>query len=97
MSKNKLFFFVIMGLVFVSGLSLFSSEVAATGNCWQYTSVANGCTSANSCIWKNDSWNPTGWCQELNCWSFSTQSECTSVLVPGKNCSWTGGGTTYNF
>src|SRR3989344_5243996 len=95
MSKNKLFFFVVLGLVFVLGLSLFSSEVAAA-NCWQYTSVANGCTSGNGCVWKNDSWSSSGWCQELSCWSFSTQSECASTPVPGKNCTWQGGGTTYN-
>ena len=80
------FFFLIISVFFLV------SFVSAT--CWDKTQTT--CTAANGCKWKNDSWSTTGWCEELNCWSLYTQSECTSTVVPGKNCTWQGGGTTYS-
>jgi len=35
-----------------------------------------------------------GWCEQLNCWSYWDQTGCINANVPGKNCSWSGGGTS---
>ena len=74
---------------------LFCLNFVSAANCWQYNSSST-CITSTGCKWKNDSWSTTGWCEELNCWSLASQSECTSTSVPGKNCTWQGGGTTYN-
>ncbi len=94
MSKDflKSNFFLIIFLVFFILISL---SFVSAANCWQYTSESGGCSATNGCKWKNDSWSLTGWCEELNCWSLYSQSECTTAVVPGKNCTWQGGGTTY--
>ena len=86
--KFALILFLI--IVFIS----FCLNFVSAANCWQYTSNATGeCTSANGCTWKSDSWG--SWCQELNCWSLYSQSECTTTNIPGKNCTWQGGSTSY--
>ena len=77
-----------VGLAGPGGLEAFSS------NCYSYT--ASSCTAANGCKWRNDSWSSTGWCEELNCWSLNSQSDCASTSVPGKSCSWTPGNTFYS-
>ena len=85
----KLCFVFLLVIIFIFLVSV--SFVSGTA-CWQYTSNASGqCTSSNGCIWKVDPWG--SWCEELNCWSFSTQSSCTTGNVPGKNCTWQGGST----
>ncbi len=91
MVRKNYFLLIIFSLIAI----VISSYLITALNCWQYTSIANGCTSSNGCTWKNDSWSTTGWCEELNCWSLNTQSSCTTTNVPGKNCTWQPGGTSY--
>ncbi|MBI4983529.1 hypothetical protein HZC32_02695 [Candidatus Woesearchaeota archaeon] len=81
----------------LTGAAVGTSDLAVqtTANCWQYTSIANGCTADNGCKWRNDSWNSNGWCEELNCWSLYSQSDCANTAVPGKNCTWQGSSTFY--
>ncbi|MFQ5530989.1 MAG: hypothetical protein ACE5ES_00070, partial [Candidatus Nanoarchaeia archaeon] len=91
--KFKLFLLA-MFLVFTMGFVIFANlSFVSAASCWTYTSEANGCTNANGCIWKNDTWG--SWCEELNCWGLSTQNACTSTTVPGKNCTWQAGGTNH--
>lgn len=81
-------------LVLLSAFLVFSVffvvSVSAQTSCWSYTSVADGCTSANDCVFKTDSWG--SWCEELNCWSLATQTSCTDTILPGANCTWSAGG-----
>src|SRR3989338_6410538 len=86
---------LILSSIFVLFIIILFVDFGSTASCWTYTSSST-CTSGNGCIWKNDSWNPTGWCEELNCWSLNAKSSCTTTTVPGKNCTWQGGGTTYS-
>ena len=90
--KNNYFFVVVIGL-FLFVLLFMVVFISAT-NCWQYTSVANGCNSANGCFFRNDTWG--SWCEEFQCGSLYNQTSCSSTSVPGKNCTWTGG-TTWNY
>jgi hypothetical protein len=83
-------FALILFLIIVS--ILFSLNFVSAANCWQYTS--NATCATGGCSWKSDSWG--SWCQELNCWSLYSQSECTTTNIPGKNCTWQAGGTSYN-
>ena len=85
---HNLFLVCVLSVVFI----LFSLGVVSATNCWMYTSSST-CTTGNGCTWKNDSWG--SWCEELNCWSFYTQADCASAVVPGKNCTWQAGGFSY--
>ena len=88
---NKRVLLLLIGLLFVFvGIIFISAD-----SCWTYTSQSSGCTAANGCKWRNDSWSTSGWCEELSCWSLNTQSECSTTNVPGKNCSWHAGGLSY--
>jgi hypothetical protein len=67
-------------LVFFMGLffSVFIGSVAAE-NCWEHSEATESICEAEtdySCIWKSDSWG--SWCEELNCWSLWTSSDCSS-------------------
>src|SRR3989338_2252831 len=75
-------------------VSVFLLSFVSAVDCWSY-STSYQCTT-NGCNWKNDSWNPSGWCEQLSCWSLTTQNTCSTTTVPGKNCTWNGGGTTYS-
>ncbi len=93
MKLRKIIYNLVFSL-FLIAISIFFIGLVSAANCWQYTSSST-CTSGNGCNWRNDSWSSSGWCEELNCWSLNTQSACTSTNVPGKNCTWQGGGTNY--
>ncbi|HLC77491.1 MAG TPA: hypothetical protein VJH92_00005, partial [Candidatus Nanoarchaeia archaeon] len=88
--NRNLLLFVILLAFSVAFLSFIDAV-----NCYAYTSSAT-CTTSNGCLWKNDSWNTNGWCEELQCWSLSSQSSCASTNVAGKNCTWQAGGTSYS-
>jgi hypothetical protein len=89
-----LLFGLAFGLVFLF-IFVFSFSVVnvSAESCWQYDSVAGGCTEANGCSFKNDSWG--SWCEELSCWSLQNQSTCTDTNVPGSNCTWESGGVNF--
>ncbi|MBS3099547.1 hypothetical protein J4462_05005 [Candidatus Pacearchaeota archaeon] len=90
MVKNNITFVLLFSfLLVVVGVGVVSAV-----DCWSYSTNAT-CTT-NGCNWKNDSWNPSGWCEQLSCWSLTTQNTCSTTTVPGKNCTWNGGGTTYS-
>ena len=78
----------------VFGFFLFGVVSVTSASCWQYTSGST-CTLSNGCLWRNDSWNSNGWCEELSCGTLSNQSACTTISLPGKNCTWQGGMTNY--
>ena len=59
--------------------------VTAT-DCWEYGDDQNSCEDASDCNWRSDSWG--GWCEQYNCYSLYTQTECSSTSIPGKNCTW---------
>jgi hypothetical protein len=80
-------------LLFSVFIIVMSSGFVFAASCWQYTSVANGCTEANGCSFKSDSWG--SWCEELSCWSLNNQSACSTTSIAGTNCTWSGGG--FNF
>jgi hypothetical protein len=66
------------------------SAAATTTSCYSYSTNAT-CSAFSNCVWKNESgW---AWCQEKNCWSLYTQSECAGTFIEGKNCSWKPGWT----
>src|SRR3989344_8424884 len=90
--NNRLLVFASLIVVF-SVVFLLSSVDAV--DCWSY-SMNSTCSVVSGCTWKNDSWNPSGWCEQLSCWSLTTQNTCSTTTVPGKNCTWNGGGTTYS-
>lgn len=91
---NKINSSPILFLLGVFILNVLVPSVSAT-DCWQYTSNTTGqCTSANGCNWRSDSWG--SWCEQLSCWSLSSQNSCTSTSITGKNCTWNGGGVTYS-
>ncbi len=92
MVRKKYFLLIIFLLSVFSILAELNLIIAPS--CWTYTSSST-CTNSNGCVWKNDSWSTSGWCEELSCWSLNTQQQCTSTNVAGKNCTWQGGGTTY--
>ena len=73
-------------------VSVFLLSFVSAVDCWSY-STSSQCTT-NGCNWKNDSWNPSGWCEQYSCWSLNTQDSCSTTTVPGKNCTWSSGGTT---
>lgn len=76
-------------------LFFLNSFSALAVDCWQYTSNASGqCTFENGCKWKSDSWG--SWCEQLSCYSLSSQNSCTTTPIPGKNCTWSGGGVSYS-
>jgi len=58
-------------------------EVDWSGNCWNYNSET---CEANGCSWRNDSYNPTGWCDNnvSKCWDYTTNATC----VANSNCYW---------
>jgi len=90
LNKN-LFLFVILLAFSVGFLSFIDAA-----NCYTYTSSST-CTISNGCKWKTDSWNTNGWCEELQCWSLNTQTDCQNpsyYSAIGKNCTWTAGGTS---
>jgi hypothetical protein len=65
--------------------------VTAQSTCWQYNSTADGCTNANGCLFKNDSWG--SWCETLSCWSLYNQTSCGNTTVVGDTCIWQNGST----
>lgn len=71
---------------------IFGMVQASAANCWMFSDSLS-CASDTSCRWKSDNWG--SWCEELNCWSLNTQSECTTTNVPGKNCTWKPSGVSY--
>jgi len=93
-NNNLITIFVIFTLFFIILFSTLInlSFVSAATNCWQHTSQSD-CNAAGSCKWKSDSWG--SWCEELNCWSLSNQTACTTTNVAGKNCTWSAGSTNY--
>jgi len=91
---NKLILLLVFAGILLLSSIFFSINVVAV-DCWSYNSSST-CTSLIGCNWRNDSWSLTGWCEELNCWSLGDQAGCASTVVPGKNCTWQGGGTTYS-
>ena len=91
---NKHFKSVILVLSLVLCI-FFSLSFVYAAACYTYDSIANGCTATNGCFFRNDSWDSTGWCEELTCWSLQNQSDCTNINVPGQNCSWQGATTHY--
>lgn len=78
-------------LVFVFFTIYFALGISAE-DCWNYAESST-CAANSSCLWHSDSWG--GWCEELNCWSLYTQSECEGVTVSDKNCTWNAGGSWY--
>ncbi|MBI2452194.1 hypothetical protein HYV50_03910 [Candidatus Pacearchaeota archaeon] len=90
---SKKNFFVLASLILVFSV-LFSLNFASApgADCWQYTTNAT-CSGVSACKWKSDNWG--SWCEELNCWSLTSQNACTTTSITGKNCTWQGG-STYN-
>ena len=91
-NKNK-FLFALFLVVSIIAIFVLTSLVSAV-DCWSY-STSSLCTTAG-CNWKNDSWNPSGWCEQYSCWNLNTQNSCTTTTVPGRNCTWNSGGTSYS-
>ena len=86
----KLFLGFLLLIVFI-----FTSLNFVSAGCWQYTNqtTCESTSDSDSCRWKNDQWG--SWCEELNCWSLYSQTDCTTTSILGKNCTWQGGGTSY--
>jgi hypothetical protein len=82
---------VMLAFILVFGILIFLGLVNAA-SCWTYTSEAGGCNSTNGCMYKSDAWG--SWCETLSCNGINLQSDCSSLVVAGKNCSWQTGGTT---
>jgi len=89
-------------LLFVIFLALFLIvifSVSVSAMCWQYATQPSceSTTDEDICKWKSDAWG--SWCEEVNCWSLYTQSECDNSSLHaliGKSCSWRSGGPTYS-
>src|SRR3989344_1679063 len=76
----------------LAAILVFLPFISST-SCYQYSTQST--CQANSCNWKSDSWG--SWCEELQCWSLNTQTDCqnsTYYSLIGKNCSWQSGGTS---
>ena len=83
----KKFRFILLSLI---GIAILAGIVTAT-SCWEYGSEnETECGADSGCTWKSDAWG--SWCEELNCWSLWTQSECAETDVPNKECTWTSSG-----
>lgn len=81
---SKLF----LSSVFLISILLSLSFVVAD-NCWDYDDDQTGCDSQSDCVYHQESWG--GWCEELNCWSLWSQTDCTNTTLTesiGKNCQW---------
>jgi len=77
-------------LFFLALFAIFSATLVLGAQCYSYTQATNSsCTPANGCIWKLSVWGD--YCTTLSCWNLNSQSLCSSIVVPGTNCSWTGG------
>ncbi|MDP6586157.1 MAG: hypothetical protein QF535_16015, partial [Anaerolineales bacterium] len=58
-------------------------------NCWDYDDDQTSCDAKSDCIYHSESWG--GWCEELNCWSLWSQTDCTNTTLTadiGKDCQW---------
>ncbi|MFH1803013.1 MAG: hypothetical protein ABH864_06225 [archaeon] len=58
-------------------------------NCWDYDDDQTACDANYDCVYHSESWG--GWCEELNCWSLWSQTDCTNTTLTaaiGKNCQW---------
>jgi len=69
--------------------------------CWNYDKTdANTCNAKSGCTWS--SWTSTGWCEELNCWSWDgmkggTQTSCeANSTAYNLNCMWSSNGQGAN-
>ena len=62
--------------------------VLAINNCWDYSEKTT-CTSNSKCTWHDDAWGK-GWCQQLDCWSFYSKSNCLNAnSTSNLSCIWT--------
>ena len=68
---SRVFTKLVSLMIFVLAAVLLASFVTAE-DCWSYTDQTN-CESGG-CLWKSDGWG--SWCEEANCWSLWTESEC---------------------
>ena len=77
--------------LFIALLIIVTSLVFGV-NCWDYTSES--ACSSGGCNWRNDPFS-TGWCEQLDCWSFWTQEGCTGAVSSyNLSCQWKSGGHT---
>ena len=66
---------------------LFSTFVLGANNCWSY-SIKETCTANSKCTWRDDAWGK-GWCEQLDCWSFYSKSNCLNAnSTSNLSCIW---------
>lgn len=72
------------------GIFLFfvlSKFVLGVTNCWGYSSKTT-CTANTKCTWRDDAWG-SGWCEQLDCWSFYTNTDCLNANATyNLSCKW---------
>ncbi|MFH1585345.1 MAG: hypothetical protein ABIB79_01090, partial [archaeon] len=81
-------------LILLATLLVFSGFFVGALNCWEHSSETETICEAETdynCIWKSDSWG--SWCEELNCWSLWTQTDCDSGS-DALNCLWKNSSTS---
>lgn len=55
--------------------------------CWTY-STKSTCTGNSKCTWHDDAWGK-GWCEQLDCWSFYSKTNCLNANATSNlSCIW---------
>jgi hypothetical protein len=83
--SSRLFIFLILLAVGI----LFSLNFVVATDCWNYNDDQTTCDATSDCIYRSESWG--GWCEQLNCWSLWSQTDCTNTTLTasiGKDCNW---------
>ncbi len=59
----------------------------AISSCWTYSDKTN-CQANTKCTWRDDAWG-TGWCEQIDCWSFYTKTSCLNAnSTLNLSCTW---------
>src|SRR3989338_770331 len=91
----KLSILFISLVAFVILFFLFVNVALGVTNCWDYKSKTD-CAANSKCNWRDDAWG-SGWCEELGCWSYYTESGCSEANRTGalnSTCIWQGSKVT---
>jgi len=84
--KPIIFSFIIFLSIFLV-FFVWLPNVFAISSCWTYSDKTN-CQANTKCTWRDDAWG-TGWCEQIDCWSFYTQKDCSNAnSTYNLSCTW---------
>ncbi|MBI1935745.1 PGF-pre-PGF domain-containing protein [Candidatus Woesearchaeota archaeon] len=79
--------FLVSLIAFVTLFFIVSMFVYGVTNCWTYSSEST-CEANTKCTWHDDAWG-SGWCEQIDCWSFYTQKDCSNANATyNLSCKW---------